>query len=61
MEAFLDKCDKVNKREGNLKMLIIKRRNLKDNLRDIFDKWRNKKIRLDDKDKRNTRCILYIK
>ena len=53
MEAFLDKCDKVNKREGNLKMLIIKRRNLKDNLRDIFDKWRNKKIRLDDKDKRN--------
>ena len=53
LKAFLDKCDKVNKREGNLKMLIIKRRNLKDNLREYFDRWRNKKIRLDDKDKRN--------
>ena len=53
LNAFLDKCDQVNKREGNLKMIIIKRRNLKDNLREFFDKWRNKKIRLDDKDKRN--------
>ena len=53
LQAFLDKCDKVNKREGNLKMLIIKRRNLKDNLRDYFNKWRNTKIRLDEKDKRN--------
>ena len=53
MNAFLDKCDRVSKREGNLKMVIIKRRNLKNNLRDLFDRWRNKKIRLDDKDKRN--------
>ena len=53
LNAFLDKCDQVNKREGNLKMLIIKRRNLKDKLRDLFDRWKNKKIRLDDKDKRN--------
>ena len=53
LQAFLDKCDKVNKREGNLKMLIIKRRNLKDNLRDYFNRWKNNTIRLDDKDKRN--------
>ena len=53
LNAFLDKCDQVNKREANLKMIIIKRRNLKDNLRDLFNRWRNKKVRLDDKDKRN--------
>ena len=50
LNAFLDKCDQVNKREANLKMIIIKRRNLKDNLRDLFNRWRNKKVRLDDKD-----------
>jgi hypothetical protein len=51
--AYMDKVDQVSKREGTLKMLIIKRRNLKNNLRDVFERWRNKKIRLDDKDKRN--------
>ncbi len=53
LEAYMDKCNQVNKREGNLKMIIIKRRYLKDNLRDFFNRWKNNKIRLDDKDKRN--------
>ncbi len=51
--AYMGKVEEVSKREGILKMLNIKRRNLKDNLRDAFNKWANKKIRLDDKDKRN--------
>ena len=53
LNAFLDKCDDVNKKESSLKLMIIKKRNLKDNLRNLFDRWKNNKIRLDDKDKRN--------
>ena len=59
--AFLDKCDRVNKREGILKMLILKRRNLKDKLRDLFNEWKYKTIRLDDKDKRNDLYVRLLK
>ena len=53
VNAYKDKYNRVCKREGNLKMILIKRRNLKDNLKDFFNKWRNNRIRLEDKDKRN--------
>ena len=53
LNAYLEKCEKVNRREALEKMLIIKRRNLRNLLKELFDRWRNKKIRLDDKDKRN--------
>ena len=53
LDAYMDKCNQVNKSEGNLKMLNIKRRYLKDKLKDYFNKWKNNTKRLEDKDKRN--------
>ena len=53
LNAYMKKVNEVNKKESILKMIIIKRRNLKSELKDAFDKWRNKRVRLDDKDKRN--------
>ena len=53
LKAYLDKCDEINKKNSLLKMVNLKRRNLKDLLRKAFDIWKNKTIRLDDKDKRN--------
>ena len=53
LNAYLNKCDDINKQNALLKLVNIKRRSLKDLLRKVFDLWRNKKIRLDDKDKRN--------
>ena len=48
-----EKFDNENQREQSLKILIMKRRNLKDNLRDYFNRWKNNTIRLNDKDYRN--------
>ena len=53
LNAFLEKYDNLSKKESTLKFLILKRRNLRNNLRDLFTKWKNKNIRLEDKDKRN--------
>ena len=51
--AYLNKFDQINKKESLTKMMNIKRRKLKDLLRRTFILWKNKSIRLDDKDKRN--------
>ena len=48
-----EKFDNENQREQSLKILIMKRRNLKDNLRDYFNRWKNNTIRPNDKDYRN--------
>ena len=53
LKAFLDKCDTINKKNALLEMMKLKGRTLKDLMRKKFDVWKNKKIRLDDKDKRN--------
>ena len=61
LKAFAEKCDNNNLREKLLKLLSIKQRNLKEELRKYFDKWSNKKLRLDDKDKRNELYITLLK
>ena len=53
LNAFTEKCDDENQKEMSLKLLIMKRRNLKDNLRDYFNRWKNNTIRLNDKDHKN--------
>ena len=53
LKAFKEKCDNENQKEMSLKLLIMKRRNLKDNLRDYFIRWKNNTIRLNDKDHKN--------
>ena len=47
------KINNENKNDSVNKFLSIKKRNLNLDLRSFFDKWKNNKIRLDDKDKRN--------
>ena len=44
-----------------MKLLIVKRRNLKNNLRDYFQRWKNNTIRLNDKDYRNSIFAALIK
>ena len=61
LNAMAQKCDEENQRETSLKLLIMKRRNLKDNLRDYFNRWKNNTIRLDDKDYRNSIFAALIK
>ena len=61
LNAFAEKCDNENQRETSLKLLIMKRRNLKDNLRDYFNRWKNNTIRLNDKDYRNEIFATLIK
>ena len=61
LNAMAEKCDEENQRETSLKLLIMKRRNLKDNLRDYFNRWKNNTIRLDDKDYRNNIFATLIK
>jgi hypothetical protein len=61
LKAFKDKYDKKNKKESLLKLLPIKKRNLKNLLRKCFDIWRNNKTRLEDKDKRNELYIALLK
>jgi hypothetical protein len=53
LNAFVEKCDNENQKEMSLKLLVMKRRNLKDNLRDYFNRWKNNTIRLNDKDHKN--------
>ena len=53
LNAFAEKCDNENIKEKSLKLLIMKKRNLKDNLRDYFNRWKNNTIRLNDKDDKN--------
>ena len=53
INAFNQKINEINRKDALSKLLLIKARKLKDELRDKFNKWKNKKIRLDDKDKRN--------
>ena len=53
LKVYLDKCDDINKKNALGKLINIRRRNLKDLMRKAFDIWKNKRIRLDDKDKRN--------
>ncbi len=53
LNAFSEKIDNENEREASLKILIMKRRNLKNNLRDYFNRWKNNTVRLNDKDYRN--------
>ena len=54
LNAFIEKCDNENQKETSLKLLEMKRRNLKDKLRDYFNKWKNNTIRLNDKDDKNS-------
>ena len=53
LNALSEKIDNQNQKEQSLKLLIMKRRNLKDNLRDYFNRWKNNTIRLNEKDYRN--------
>ena len=61
LNAFADKIDNENERETALKILIMKRRNLKNNLRDYFNRWKNNTIRLNDKDYRNEIFATLVK
>ena len=61
LNAMAEKCDNENQREQSLKLLIMKRRNLKDNLRDYFNRWKNNTIRLNDKDYRNEIFATLVK
>ena len=49
----MEKCDNENQKEMSLKLLVMKKRNLKDNLRHYFNRWKNNTIRLNDKDHKN--------
>ena len=53
LNAFVEKCDNENQKEMSLKLLVMKKRNLKDNLRHYFNRWKNNTIRLNDKDHKN--------
>ena len=53
LNAFVEKCDEENQKQTSLKLLVMKKRNLKDNLRDYFNRWKNNTIRLNDKDHKN--------
>ena len=61
LNAMAEKVDNENQRETSLKLLIMKRRNLKDNLRDYFNRWKNNTVRLNDKDYRNEIFATLIK
>ena len=61
LNALADKIDNENQKEQSLKILIMKRRNLKDNLRDYFNRWKNNTIRLNDKDYRNEIFATLVK
>ena len=61
LNAMAEKCDNENQRDQSLKLLIMKRRNLKDNLRDYFNRWKNNTIRLNDKDYRNEIFATLVK
>ena len=61
LNAFKEKYGDKNKKESALKLLAIKKRNLKDLLNKYFNKWRNNKTRLDDKDKRNELYTTLLK
>ena len=61
LNALASKLDAKNNREIILKLLRIKKRYLKDKLKHYFDKWKNRKVRLDDKDKRNELYQTLIK
>ena len=61
LNAFGEKIDSEKQKETSLKILIMKRRNLKDNVRDYFNRWKNNTIRLDDKDYRNNIFATLIK
>ena len=61
LNALAEKVDNEKQRETSLKLLIMKRRNLKDNVRDYFNRWKNNTIRLDDKDYRNSIFATLIK
>ena len=61
LNAISEKCDEENQREKSLRILIMKRRNLKDNLRDYFNRWKNNTIRLDDKEYRNEIFATLVK
>ncbi len=53
LNAFLDKCDEINRKNALAKMINLKGRTLKDLLRKYFNNWKNNRLRLDDKDKRS--------
>ena len=53
IKAIKEKLDKNNKQDSANKFLLFKKRNLNANLRQFFNDWKNKKMRLEDKDKRN--------
>ena len=53
LNALSEKINNQNQKEQSLKLLMMKRRNLKDNLRDYFNRWKNNTIRLNEKDYRN--------
>ena len=61
LNAMAEKIDNENQKEQSLKILIMKRRNLKDNLRDYFNRWKNNTIRLNDKDYRNEIFATLVK
>ena len=53
IQILKEKSDKKNRVDSVNKFMIIKKRNLSANLRQFFNDWKNKKTRLEDKDKRN--------
>ena len=61
IKAIKEKLDKNNKQDAINKFMLFKKRNLNLNLRQFFNDWKNKKIRLDDKDKRNELYNVLLK
>ena len=61
LNALSEKIDNQNQKEQSLKLLIMKRRYLKDNLRDYCNRWKNNTIRLNEKDYRNEIFVALVK
>ena len=51
--SLKEKLNKNNKEESVNKFMMIKKKNLNLNLRQFFNDWKNKKNKLEEKDKRN--------
>ena len=51
--SIKEKMNKNNKEESANKFMLFKKKNLNMNLRQFFNDWKNKKMKLEEKDKRN--------
>ena len=61
LQAFAERLDEDNDKKIILKLLTIKKKKLKDDIKNYFIKWKNNLMRLYDKDKRNELYVTLLK